>query len=328
MQRSAAHAAGRPHRQHEAGRRRNQGNRFGQGKNAPLIAMAHEIPYVATATVADLHDLEAKVERAMSLHGPRYLHVLVPVPARLGLARSATPILVARLAQETGLFPVFEAEHGEVTAVVADPPPGSGRRSTSAPRRRLRITSSANAAATDIIAALQAIADRNIRRYRPRRERTRHPMEKPFAITLDVGTSLAQQDRQLAHRASCLRRPHCRRATAPVLPARTSRRWLYEAEEGAMATRRAWRRIMEDNPFPAVMGRVCYHPCETACNRGHARRGGRHQRGRALPRRPGDRARLAASEAEAPGLRAARPRRRRRPVRPFAPPTSSHGSRP
>ena len=25
---------------------------------------------------------------------------------------------------------------------------------------------------------------------------------------------------------------------------------------------------MEDNPFPAVMGRVCYHPCETACNRG------------------------------------------------------------
>src|SRR3954462_3790846 len=38
------------------------GNVFGQGKNAPLIAMAHEIPYVATATIADLHDLEAKVE--------------------------------------------------------------------------------------------------------------------------------------------------------------------------------------------------------------------------------------------------------------------------
>ena len=34
--------------------------------------MAHEIPYVATATVAELHDLEAKVERAMELHGPRY----------------------------------------------------------------------------------------------------------------------------------------------------------------------------------------------------------------------------------------------------------------
>ena len=46
------------------------GNVFGQGKDAPLIAMAHEIPYVATATVADLHDLEAKVERAMDVHWP------------------------------------------------------------------------------------------------------------------------------------------------------------------------------------------------------------------------------------------------------------------
>ena len=61
------------------------GNSFGQGKNAPLIAMAHEIPYVATATVAELRDLEAKVTRAMEFHGPRYIHVLVPCPARLGL---------------------------------------------------------------------------------------------------------------------------------------------------------------------------------------------------------------------------------------------------
>ncbi len=61
------------------------GNVFGQGKNVPLIAMAHEIPYVATATVADLRDLEAKVERAMELRGARYLHVLRPLPARLGL---------------------------------------------------------------------------------------------------------------------------------------------------------------------------------------------------------------------------------------------------
>src|SRR5213596_1825246 len=51
------------------------GNVFGQGKSAPLIALAHEIPYVATATVADLRDIEAKVERAMGMHGPRYLHV-------------------------------------------------------------------------------------------------------------------------------------------------------------------------------------------------------------------------------------------------------------
>src|ERR1700761_3447727 len=46
---------------------------WGQGKSAPLIALAREIPSVATATIADLRDLESKVQRAMTLHGPRYL---------------------------------------------------------------------------------------------------------------------------------------------------------------------------------------------------------------------------------------------------------------
>ena len=92
------------------------GAAFGQGKNLPLIAMAHEIPYVATATVADLHDLEAKVEKAMTLHGARYLHILVPCPLGWGSASHDT-IKLARLARETGIFPVFEAEKGEVTQV-------------------------------------------------------------------------------------------------------------------------------------------------------------------------------------------------------------------
>jgi len=92
------------------------GNAFGQGKDLPRIAMAHDIPYVATATVADLHDLEDKVTRAMGMRGARYLHVLVPCP--LGWrADSADTIRIARLAVESGLFAVFEAEHGEVTAV-------------------------------------------------------------------------------------------------------------------------------------------------------------------------------------------------------------------
>jgi 2-oxoacid:acceptor oxidoreductase delta subunit (pyruvate/2-ketoisovalerate family) len=47
------------------------------------------------------------------------------------------------------------------------------------------------------------------------------------------------------------------------------RSWLYDAESGGAGYERAWRRIMETNPFPAVMGRVCYHPCETVCNRGN-----------------------------------------------------------
>jgi pyruvate ferredoxin oxidoreductase beta subunit len=138
------------------------GNEFGQGKSAPLIAMAHEIPYVATATVAELHDLEAKVERAMELHGARYLHVFVPCPLGWGSA-SADTIKVARLAKETGLFPVFEAEHGEVVAV-------------SKIRHRVPVTAYlsiqrrfahlfGDPPRTDVIAQIQAIADRNIERF-------------------------------------------------------------------------------------------------------------------------------------------------------------------
>jgi len=92
------------------------GNVFGTGKNLPLIAMAHNIPYVATASVADLHDLEYKVTKAMGMRGARYIHILVPCPLGWGSASDAT-IKVARLAIESGLFPLFEAEHGEVTHV-------------------------------------------------------------------------------------------------------------------------------------------------------------------------------------------------------------------
>jgi pyruvate ferredoxin oxidoreductase beta subunit len=92
------------------------GNAFGQGKSAPLIAMAHEIPYVATATVAELRDLEAKVQTAMEIRGARYLHVLVPCPLGWGSDAKDT-IRIARLAKESGIFPVFEARDGEVSGV-------------------------------------------------------------------------------------------------------------------------------------------------------------------------------------------------------------------
>jgi len=91
------------------------GNVFGTGKNVPLIAMAHRIPYVATASVANLRDLEAKVTRAMSIRGARYIHIFVPCPLGWGAASEDT-ILLARLAVESGLYPLFEAEHGKVTS--------------------------------------------------------------------------------------------------------------------------------------------------------------------------------------------------------------------
>ncbi len=92
------------------------GNVFGTGKFVPKIAVAHEIPYVATASVADLHDLEAKVTKAMGIRGARYIQINVPCPLGWGAASQDT-IKLARLAIETGLFPIFEAEHGRVTHV-------------------------------------------------------------------------------------------------------------------------------------------------------------------------------------------------------------------
>src|SRR5215468_2356056 len=93
---------------------REPGNVFGTGKSVPKIAVAHGIPYVATASVCDLHDLERKVIKAMGVRGARYIHINVPCPLGWGAASHDT-IRLARLAVETGLFPVFEAEHGLVT---------------------------------------------------------------------------------------------------------------------------------------------------------------------------------------------------------------------
>lgn len=138
------------------------GAEFGKGKNVPLIAVAHEIPYVATATVADLRDLEAKVEKAMSLRGARYLHVFVPCPLGWGAA-SCDTIRLARLARETGLFPVFEAERGEITAVTKI-------RHRVAVEDYLRLQKRfahlfGTPGRPDIVARIQAMADRNIARF-------------------------------------------------------------------------------------------------------------------------------------------------------------------
>ncbi|HWH40751.1 MAG TPA: thiamine pyrophosphate-dependent enzyme [Usitatibacter sp.] len=138
------------------------GATFGQGKNLPLIAMAHEIPYVATATVADLRDLEAKVEKAMSLHGARYLHVLVPCPLGWGSASHDT-IKLARLARETGIFPVFEAEGGEVTRVTKIRHRVPVDEYLRPQKRFAHLFGSPGQ--PQMLAHIQANADRNIRRF-------------------------------------------------------------------------------------------------------------------------------------------------------------------
>ena len=87
----------------------------------------------------------------------------------------------------------------------------------------------------------------------------------PWAVTLNVGSSLANETGSWRTErpvyVSML--PPCNKAC----PAGENvQAWLYHAEEGDYEA--AWREIMVNNPFPATMGRVCYHPCQTACNRG------------------------------------------------------------
>ena len=95
--------------------------------------------------------------------------------------------------------------------------------------------------------------------------RGRLEMDKPFAITLDVGSSLANKTGSWrTHRPIYLDRlPPCN-SQCPA--GEDIQGWLYHAESGEYE--QAWRHLTRDNPFPAIMGRACYHSCEGVCNRG------------------------------------------------------------
>ncbi|MGB8812154.1 MAG: NAD(P)-binding protein, partial [Paracoccaceae bacterium] len=89
-------------------------------------------------------------------------------------------------------------------------------------------------------------------------------MKKPFAITLDPGSSLANKTGAWRTERPVYvdRLPPCNQQC----PAGEDiQGWLFQAESGNYEA--AWRHLTRDNPFPAIMGRVCYHSCETACNR-------------------------------------------------------------
>jgi len=90
-------------------------------------------------------------------------------------------------------------------------------------------------------------------------------MDKPFAITLDPGSSLANHTGswRTSRPQYVDRLPPCNN-TCPS--GENIQGWLYHAESGDYE--QAWRVLTQENPLPAIMGRVCYHPCETSCNRG------------------------------------------------------------
>ncbi len=89
-------------------------------------------------------------------------------------------------------------------------------------------------------------------------------MKKPFAITLDPGSSLANKTGTWRTERPVYvdRLPPCNKEC----PAGEDiQGWLFHAESGDYEA--AWRHLTRDNPLPAIMGRVCYHTCESVCNR-------------------------------------------------------------
>jgi len=137
----------------------NPGADFDKGKNVPLIAMAHNIPYVATASVHDLHDLEAKIESAMAVRGARYIQIFVPCPLGWG-SKPQDTIKVARLAVESGLYPLFEAQDGEVVHVKK-----IRRRTDVAEYLKLQRRFAHVFKKPEQLEKIQAIADANIRKF-------------------------------------------------------------------------------------------------------------------------------------------------------------------
>jgi len=81
-------------------------------KNMVLIMAAHGIPYTASASIAYPQDFCNKIEKAMQVDGPTYIHVLAPCMTSWGFPADQT-IRIAKLAVETRISPLFEVTQGK-----------------------------------------------------------------------------------------------------------------------------------------------------------------------------------------------------------------------
>ncbi len=130
-------------------------------KDLPMIVAAHGVPYVATASVAYLKDLQKKVKKAMEYRGPRYIQIDTTCPSVWGFESDQT-LEVARLAVNSGLVPLFEIEDGQITRVrkIKKKLPVEDYLKS---QKRFRHMFSGGAA--EEIAAIQTLADENIEKY-------------------------------------------------------------------------------------------------------------------------------------------------------------------
>jgi len=130
-------------------------------KDMIAFALAHKIPYVATASIGYYQDLERKVKKAVSITGPKYIQIHTPCPVGWGFESSRT-IQIAKMAVMSGLFPLVEFENGQLTAVRKIARRVSVEEYLKSQTRFRHLFAEAHQAARQRI---EAIAEENIARY-------------------------------------------------------------------------------------------------------------------------------------------------------------------
>src|SRR3989339_98361 len=130
-----------------------------QKKNIPMIAVAHSVKYVATASVVYQRDLQNKIKKALAIKGPKYIQILVTCPLGWG-SDSALTIQMGKLAVETGIYPLFEVEEGKITNVMNVPKPKPVEEYLKLQTRFKHIIKK-----PEEVAKVQAIADANFKKY-------------------------------------------------------------------------------------------------------------------------------------------------------------------
>ena len=132
-------------------------------KPMPEIALAHGIPYVATASSGFPQDIQKKVKKALSIKGPKYIQIHAVCP--LGWRHEAgVAIEIAKLAVETGLYPLIEYENGKLVSVrKIQPKPVEEYLKTQGRFKHLL-------SKPEEVKKIQEIADKNIEKYNLRAE--------------------------------------------------------------------------------------------------------------------------------------------------------------
>lgn len=133
-------------------------------KDLPAIAAAHGVQYIATSTAGYPRDVEKKVKEAMSLRGPRYLQIHCPCVPGWGI-ESSMGVRIARLAVDSGLYPIFEMKRGEITKVRKIKAKDRVRVEEYLKGQKRFSHLFKHPGGEEQVAAIQAIADANIERY-------------------------------------------------------------------------------------------------------------------------------------------------------------------